>query len=131
MIAGPGAITMRAPSWFSACDMNGSGMSDRIDLAVRERRAHRRERDRDQLDEFGSTPELVNAALITTSPTPFSALTAMVLPARSCGVRIELDPLTMMFCQLSATLVPSTSLAAAVTMSIPDVFAMNAGVQPM
>ena len=37
----------------------------------------------------------------------------------------------MTFCQLSATFVPSVSLAAAVTMSIPDVAAMNAGVQPM
>ena len=60
----------------------------------------------------GSTPRFLSAALIITSPTPLSAFTAMVLPARSAGVRIELEPLTRMFCQLSLIDVPSTSLAA-------------------
>ena len=114
MIAGPGAITIRAPSWFSAWDMNGSGMwaASTWPFASAVRIAGKGITT--SLIEFGSTPSLSSAPLITTSPTPLSALTAIVLPARSCGVRIELDPLTMTFCQLSATIVPSTSLAAAV-----------------
>ena len=42
------------------------------------------------LIEVGSTPRLSSAALISTSPTPLSALTAIVLPARSAGFLIGL-----------------------------------------
>ena len=62
--------------------------------------------------EFGSTPSFFSAALMITSPTPLSALTAIVLPARSAGVRMEELPFTRMSCQLSDAEVPSTSLAA-------------------
>ena len=81
--------------------------------------------------ELGSTPDFSSAALIVTSPTPLRALTAIVLPARSWGVRIELSPLTMMFCQLSAIEVPSLSLAATAVKSMPCVRAIIAGTQPM
>ena len=82
------------------------------------------------LTDSGSTPTFFSAALIITSPTPLSAFTATVLPARSAGVRIELEPLTRMFCQLSASEVPSTSLAATAVRAIPCVRAMNIGTQP-
>ena len=82
------------------------------------------------LIESGSTPTFFSAALIATSPTPLSAFTAIVLPARSAGVRIELEPLTRMFCQLSASEVPSTSLAAIAVTGIPCVRAIIAGTQP-
>ena len=79
------------------------------------------------LIEFGSTPLFSSAALITTSPRPLSALTAIVFPARSAGVRMELEPLTMMFCQLSPSEVPSVSLAATSVIGIPVVRAIIAG----
>jgi hypothetical protein len=79
------------------------------------------------LIEFGSTPTFFNAALITTSPTPFSALTAIVLPARSAGVRIDELLLTRMFCQLSDVEVPSTSLAATSVSGMPCVRAIIIG----
>ena len=37
------------------------------------------------LTEFGSTPTFLSAALIITSPTPLSALTAIVLPGEVGG----------------------------------------------
>ena len=80
--------------------------------------------------EFGSMPSFSSAARIITSPTPFNALTAIVLPARSAGVRIELEPLTRMFCQLSVSDVPSTSLVVIVVIGTPFVRAIIAGTQP-
>jgi len=77
--------------------------------------------------ELGLTPDFLSAALIITSPTPLSAFTAMVLPARSPGLRIELEPLTRMFCQLSACDVPSTSLFATVWTWMPCVRAIIMG----
>jgi hypothetical protein len=65
-----------------------------------------------------------------TSPTPLRALTATVFPARSAGVRIELEPRTRMFCQLSFSDVPSTSLADTSVSGIPCVRAMNIGTKP-
>ena len=82
------------------------------------------------LIEFGSTPDFSSAARIITSPTPFNALTAIVLPARSAGDWIELEPLTMMFCQLSSAFVPSTSLVVTAVIGMPDVRAIIAGTQP-
>ncbi len=82
------------------------------------------------LGELGSTPTFFSAALIITSPTPFSAFTAIVFPARSLGVRIELLFLTMMFCQLSSGLVPSTSLAEIIWNLMPCVRPIIAGTYP-
>ena len=82
------------------------------------------------LIELWSTPLFSSAARIITSPTPFRAFTAIVLPARSAGVRIELDPLTRMFCQLVAWFVLSTSLSATAEIGMPDVLAIIAGTQP-
>ena len=123
-------MTVRAPSELIASDRNGSGVqiastwpfcsADRI--AGNGSASSR--------TEFGSTPPFCSAALIITSPTPLSALTAMVLPARSAGLRIELDPLTRMFCQLFGSLVPSTSLAETSVNGIPCVRAMNIGTKP-
>ena len=79
---------------------------------------------------LGSMPLFSSAALIITSPTPLRALTAMVLPARSAGVRIELDPLTTMFCQFVAWFVLSTSLSVIAEIGIPLVRAIIAGTQP-
>ncbi len=62
--------------------------------------------------EFESMPSLSSAPLTTSSVTPLSAFRAIVLPTRSLGVRIELDPSTTTFCQLSASVAPSVSLAA-------------------
>ena len=76
---------------------------------------------------FGLTPRFCRAAFTTTSPTPLSAFSATVLPTRSDGVRIELEPLTRMFCQLSASDVPSTSLAAMIVIGIPCVRPIMAG----
>ena len=45
-------------------------------------------------------------------------------------MRIELDPLTRMFCQLLAWFVLSTSLSATAEIGIPDVLAIIAGTQP-
>ena len=47
---GPGAITMRAPSMLSACERNGSGVQIASTWPFVERRAHRRERQREELD---------------------------------------------------------------------------------
>ena len=80
-----------------------------------------------RLTEFGSTPDFFSAARITTSPTPFSALTAIVFPASCAGVWIELDPLTRMSCQLSVAEVPSSSLAAMIVTGMPLVRAIIAG----
>ena len=63
------------------------------------------------LTESWSTLNLLSAARITISQTPLSAFPAIVLPSRSFGVLIELDPLTMTFCQLSSIEVASLSLA--------------------
>ena len=70
------------------------GRPDRVDLAVaRAPSASRGTAVRAGCTEFGLTPTFCSAALIITSPTPLSALTAIVLPGRSAGVRIELDAL--------------------------------------
>jgi hypothetical protein len=66
-------------------------------------------------------PSFSKAARIMISPTPLSAFTATVFPARSRGVRTELEPLTRMFCQLSAADVPSTSLDASSCSGMPPV----------
>ena len=83
------------------------------------------------LIEFWSTLNLLSAARITISQTPLSALPATVFPSRSFGVLIELDPLTMTFCQLSSIEVASLSLAETVTIGSPCDRAMIAGTQPM
>ena len=108
-----GSGAQNASIWplFSAVRMVGNGIAS-------------------SLIEFGSTSSFFSAALIITSPTPLSAFTAIVFPARSLAVRIELDPLTMMFCQLSDSDVPSTSLAATALSLIPCVRAIMAGTQP-
>ena len=102
---GPGAITFARPS-TEHLGHERLRRPGRVDLAVRECRPHRRERNGEQLDRVRVDADFSSAALIITSPTPLRALTAIVLPARSAGVWIELEPLTMMFCQLSATPCP-------------------------
>jgi hypothetical protein len=57
-------------------------------------------------------------------------LTAIVFPARSASLRIEELPFTRMFCQLSASEVPSTSLAEISVSGMPVVRAMNIGTKP-
>ena len=79
------------------------------------------------LTEFGSTLIFFSAAFTTTSPTPFRALSAIVFPDRSAGVRIDELPRTRMFCQLSSAVVPSTSLAATSVKGMPPVRAIIIG----
>ncbi len=110
---------MRAPSIVSAWDMNGSGVQIASTWPLVSAARIAGNGSARSLTAFGSTPRFFSAALIVTSPTPLSALTAIVLPTRSAGVRIELDPLTRMFCQLSASDVPSTSLAAMTVNGMP------------
>ena len=117
---------MRPPS-LRICERNGSGVqtASTWPLLRAERIAGNGSASR--LTEFGSTPRFCRAARIITSPTPLSAFTATVLPLRSAGPRIELSPLTRMFCQLSSFDVPSTSLAATAVNGIPCVRAIIIG----
>ena len=109
------ARTARAPARApSPCVRRRSGSARGTARASRRRRPDRCSRptriggngSASRRTESGLTPRFWSAALIITSPTPLSALTATVLPARSAGVLIELLPLTRMFCQLSASEVP-------------------------
>ena len=85
-----------------ACDRNGSGVQIASTCPLFSAARIAGNGSARSLIELWSTPLFSSAARIITSPTPFRALTAIVLPARSAGVRIELDPLTRMFCQLLA-----------------------------
>jgi hypothetical protein len=78
--------------------------------------------------ELESIPSLSSAPRTTISATPFSALSATVLPTRSCGLRIELEPETTTFCQLSASDAPSVSLAATTVIGMPCVRPIIPGV---
>ena len=78
-----------------------------------------------------STPRLSSAPRTTISATPLRTFRATVFPARSAGVRIELEPRTTTFCQLSASDVPSVSLAATTVIGIPWVRPIIAGVYPI
>ena len=64
------------------------------------------------LIEFGSAPSASMAAFTVTSPTPFRALSASVLPSRSFGPRMSEFLADMMICHsLSADLAPLSALA--------------------
>ena len=121
---------MRALSRLSACDTNGSGVQIASTWPLRNAVRMVGNGIASSLIEPGLTPDLRSAALIITSPTPLSALTAIVFPARSFALRIELSPLTRMFCQLSAAFVPSTSLVATALIGMPEVLAIIIGTQP-
>ena len=76
---GPGAITVRPPS-LRICDRNGSGVqtASTWPFASADRMAGKGTAR--SLIELASMPDFLSAARIITSPTPFSALTAIVLP---------------------------------------------------
>ena len=128
---GPGARRIRAPSIVSAWVMNGSG--EQVASTWPEFSAARIAGNgiATNLIEFWSTLYLLSAARITISQTPLSAFPAIVFPSRSFGVLIELEPLTMTFCQLSSIEVASSSLAETATIGSPCDRAMIAGTQPM
>src|SRR4051794_32741037 len=89
---GPGAIATRSPSRLSPCDRNGSGAQNASIWPLLSAVLIAGNGSARSLTESGFTPSFLSAALIITSPTPLSALTAIVFPARSAGDRIELDP---------------------------------------
>ena len=78
--------------------------------------------------ELESIPSLSSAPRTTISATPLSAFRAIVFPTRSLGLRIELEPDTTTFCQLSASEAPSVSLAATTVIGIPWVLPIIPGV---
>ena len=71
MTTGPGAITMRAPSWLIACEWNGSGvqMASTCPFASAVRMDGNGMGT--SLTESWLMPSFLNAARIATSPTPF------------------------------------------------------------
>ena len=80
-------------SAFSAAPISGKGTSSSLKLS-------------------GATPRFSRAALTTVSPTPLSALTAIVLPARSLGVRIWLSAATRICVHsFSAVIAPLSAFA--------------------
>jgi hypothetical protein len=94
---GSGAQIASTRFFDSAAGISGNGTSSSLTL-------------------LGSTPRLSSAALIATSPTPLSALTAIVLPARSAGVLIGLPFLLRISVHsLAAVSAPLSALATAFT----------------